>query len=68
MLLILYGQWEELGPEWNVDGELTKRFILIRGSLLCVTGLGWKREVREDVLRSAKLLHWNGKGVCVLMK
>lgn len=25
-------------------------------------GLGWKKAVQEDVLSSAKILHWNGKG------
>ena len=43
---------------------MTKLVIIsICGTFLCA-GLGWKREVGEGVLNSAKLLHWNGKGIC----
>jgi len=43
MLLVAYGQWKYLEPQWNVNG------------------LGWNKDMSQESLEGANLLHWNGR-------
>ncbi len=35
----------------------------------CISsGLGWDKNIKDDVIAAAKLLHWNGKGESIRSK